>query len=133
MNSVTNSNRKPWGYVMVLWCIIGVLSLSDALPYYFSDVLGKNNFYYHPEDCWAYGYDNSKMHILPVGVLLPENSSQIHKIIKFCYVEQLPISGSFWTNSKAEKLPKEERLYIRLSGNEALTSLAVKKISEKFK
>ena len=40
MNSDTNNNSKPWGYVTVLWCIIGVLSLSDALPYYFSDVLG---------------------------------------------------------------------------------------------
>ena len=59
---------------------------------YFSDVLGKNNFYYHPEDCWAYGYDNSKMHTLPVGVLLPENSSQIHKIIKFCYENKITIS-----------------------------------------
>ena len=40
MNSDTNNISKPWGYVLVLWCIIGVLSLSDALPYYFSDVLG---------------------------------------------------------------------------------------------
>ena len=37
---------------------------------FFSDVLGKDNFYYHPEDCWAYGYDNSKMHVLPDGVLI---------------------------------------------------------------
>ena len=41
MNSDTNNNSKPWGYVTVLWCIIGVLSSSDALPYYFSDVLGE--------------------------------------------------------------------------------------------
>ena len=47
-------------------------------------------------------------------------------------MEQLPISGSFWTNLETEELSKKERLYIRLSGKEALTSLAIKKISEKF-
>ena len=48
-------------------------------------------------------------------------------------MEQLPISGSFWTNLETKELSKKERLYIRLSGKEALTSLAVKKISEKYK
>jgi len=58
---------------------------------------------------------------------------ELSEIIKFCYMEQLPISGSFWANLEMEELSKKERLYIRLSGKEALTSLAVKKISENFK
>ena len=57
---------------------------------------------------------------------------ELSEIIKYCYVEQLPISGSFWTNVEMEELSKKEKLYIRLSGKKALISQALKKISKKF-
>ena len=100
------------------------------------------------------GYDVSRLNVGALGCLgliteaflrtYPQPASEttvelgvsrkeLSEIIKFCYVEQLPISGSFWTSVEIEELCKKERLYIRLSGKEALTSLAVKKISEKFK
>ena len=47
-------------------------------------------------------------------------------------MEQLPISGSFWTNVEMEELSKKEKLHIRLSGKKALTSYALKKISKQF-
>ncbi|RZP21396.1 MAG: glycolate oxidase subunit GlcE [Burkholderiaceae bacterium] len=58
---------------------------------------------------------------------------ELSETIKFCYTEQLPISGSFWTNVEMGEFRKKERLYIRLSGKEALVSHALKKISGKFK
>ncbi|MDA9719374.1 glycolate oxidase subunit GlcE [Betaproteobacteria bacterium] len=59
--------------------------------------------------------------------------NELSETIKFCYTEQLPISGSFWTNVEMGEFRKKERLYIRLSGKEALVSHALKKISGKFK
>ena len=100
------------------------------------------------------GYDVSRLNVGALGCLgliteaflrtypqpvsettveLGVSRKELSKVIKFCYLEQLPISGSFWTNMEIEALSKKERLYIRLSGKETLTSLAVKKISKKFK
>ena len=100
------------------------------------------------------GYDVSRLNVGALGCLgliteaflrtypqpvsettveLGVSRKELSEIIKFCYAEQLPISGSFWTSVKIEEFCEKERLYIRLSGKKALTSLAVKKISEKLK
>ena len=68
-----------------------------------------------------------------ITVELGVSRKELSETIKFCYVEQLPISGSFWTNVEMEEFQKKEKLYIRLSGKEAMVSHALKKISEKFK
>jgi len=65
-------------------------------------------------------------------VELGVSRKELAEIIKFCYMEQLPISGSFWTNVDIKGLSKKERLYLRLSGKEALVSHALKKVSKKF-
>ena len=67
-----------------------------------------------------------------ITVELGASRRELSEIIKYCYVEQLPISGSFWTNVEMEELSKKEKLYIRLSGKKALISQALKKISKKF-
>ena len=66
-------------------------------------------------------------------VELAVSRKELSEIIKFCYVEQLLYLAHFGRIWRQEELSKKERLYIRLSGKEALTSLAVKKISEKYK
>ena len=68
-----------------------------------------------------------------ITVELEVARNELSETIKFCYTEQLPISGSFWTNVEMGEFRKKERLYIRLSGKEALVSHALKKISGKFK
>ena len=99
------------------------------------------------------GYDVSRLNVGALGCLgliteaflrtYPQPASEttvelgasrreLSEIIKYCYVEQLPISGSFWTNVEMEELSKKEKLYIRLSGKKALISQALKKISKKF-
>ncbi len=99
------------------------------------------------------GYDVSRLNVGALGCLgliteaflrtypqpafettveLEASTRDLSEIIKFCYVEQLPISGSFWTNVETEELFKKEKLYIRLSGKKALISHALKKISKKF-
>lgn len=82
---------------------------------FFSDVLGNDNFYYHPEDCWAYGYDNSKLHVLPDGVLLPENSSQVQKVVKFCYENKITISPrGRGTGNTGGSIPKKKGVVLSL-------------------
>tara|TARA_Y100000022_G_scaffold199880_1_gene213495 strand:- start:703 stop:1866 length:1164 start_codon:yes stop_codon:yes gene_type:complete len=73
------------------------------------------------------------MPVSETTVELGVSRKELAEIVKFCYTEQLPISGSFWTNVEKQGLSKKERLYVRLSGKEARVSNALKKVSEKFK
>lgn len=45
-----------------------------------------------PEQCWAYGYDNSMQHALPDAVILPKTSEQIQQAIKICHQHKLPFT-----------------------------------------
>ncbi len=45
-----------------------------------------------PGDCWAYGYDNSKMHVMPECVLFAESKEQIKNILIYCYNNDIPIT-----------------------------------------
>ena len=50
---------------------------------FFNQILPKDFVFSEPGDCWAYGYDNSKMHVMPECVLFVENNLQVQNIIKF--------------------------------------------------
>lgn len=38
-----------------------------------------------PEDCWAYGYDNSRLHRLPQAVVFPTTHEQVVSEVQACY------------------------------------------------
>lgn len=59
---------------------------------YFKKILPKEFVFSEPGDCWAYGYDNSKIHVLPECVLFAENKSQIQNIVIYCNKNQIPIT-----------------------------------------
>ena len=44
-----------------------------------------------PEDCWAYGYDNSRRQALPQAVVLLEDVAQIQPLVALCNREGLPL------------------------------------------
>ena len=44
-----------------------------------------------PEDCWAYGYDNSRRQALPQAVVLVEDVAQIQPLVALCNREGLPL------------------------------------------
>ena len=46
-----------------------------------------------PEQCWAYGYDNSMQHALPEAVILPKTCQQIQQAIRFCHANHLPFTA----------------------------------------
>ena len=59
---------------------------------YFKKILPKNFVFSEPGDCWAYGYDNSKIHVLPECVLFANNKNQIQDIVKYCFENNIPIT-----------------------------------------
>ena len=46
-----------------------------------------------PSDCWAYGFDNSKQHSLPEGVVFPTSTQSVQHIVKTCIQHQIPITA----------------------------------------
>ncbi len=58
----------------------------------FQNILPKNYVLSEPGDCWAYGYDNSKIHVMPECVLFAENKDQIQSIIKYCFKENISVT-----------------------------------------
>ena len=59
---------------------------------YFQKILPAGFVLSEPGDCWAYGYDNSKMHVMPECVLFAESKEQIKNIIIYCYNNNIPIT-----------------------------------------
>jgi D-lactate dehydrogenase len=46
-----------------------------------------------PEDCWAYGYDNSRLHALPDAVVFATDHEQIRRVVRWCYENRVPITA----------------------------------------
>ena len=59
---------------------------------YFKKILPKGFVLSEPGDCWAYGYDNSKIHVLPECVLFAKNKFQIQDIVIYCNNNNIPIA-----------------------------------------
>ncbi len=59
---------------------------------FFKHILPKDYVFSEPGDCWAYGYDNSKMHVMPKCVLFAKDSLQVQNIVKYCFENNLPIT-----------------------------------------
>jgi len=54
-------------------------------------IAGTENVLHAPEDCWNYGYDNSRQHALPEAVVFPEDPQQIQAIVRLCNESNLPL------------------------------------------
>lgn len=49
-----------------------------------SDTFSKQALFTTPEDCWVYGYDNSRLHQLPQAVVFPTCHEQVVVAVKAC-------------------------------------------------
>ncbi|WP_096526229.1 FAD-binding oxidoreductase [Candidatus Nitrosoglobus terrae] len=56
-----------------------------------SQIVGKQRVYSDPADCWAYGYDNSRRHELPGGVVFALKHEEVHDIIQLCNQKRVPV------------------------------------------
>lgn len=70
---------------------------NPALKKEFQQALSKqftqDQYYTHPADCWAYGYDNSRRHALPHAVIFATSHDDIVKAITLCYEHEVPITA----------------------------------------
>lgn len=46
-----------------------------------------------PEDCWAYGYDNSRRQSLPQAVAFPSSHEQVVQIVDACNQHRVPLTA----------------------------------------
>ncbi len=46
---------------------------------------------FEKSQCWAYGYDNSRLHALPDAVIFARNHQQIQQLVKLCRDFQIPL------------------------------------------
>jgi len=53
-------------------------------------VCGRDHVLAGTEQCWAYGYDNSKRHGQPAAVVFPDNHEAVEAIVKLCNTHNIP-------------------------------------------
>ncbi|MDD1613631.1 MAG: FAD-binding oxidoreductase, partial [Methylococcaceae bacterium] len=46
-----------------------------------------------PEDCWTYGYDNSRRHVLPQAVVFPTTHEQVVSAVNACNRFNVPLTA----------------------------------------
>ena len=67
------------------------------LPQNFLDqsrsIVGQDAILNAPEDCWAYGFDNSRRHAVPDAVAFPQSHAQVRDLIKLCFTHNIPVTA----------------------------------------
>ena len=63
------------------------LQFIQALKHSFSP----EDYQVEPSQCWAYGYDNSRLHALPDAVVFARDHQQIQQLLKLCRDFQIPV------------------------------------------
>ena len=65
------------------------------LPVAFSaglrDLFGTQGLLTNVNDCWAYGYDNSRLHALPQAVCFAADAGQIGELVRLCRQHKVPL------------------------------------------
>lgn len=68
---------------------------ANGLPPGFLDalrrLLGTDALLTAPADCWTYGYDNSRRHVLPAAVALPASHEQVCEVVRLCHDAGVPL------------------------------------------
>lgn len=60
-------------------------ALPDKFIVLLREIFSKKNLLTSPEDCWSYGYDNSRIHRLPQMVIFPSTHEQVVSAVKVCH------------------------------------------------
>jgi len=54
-------------------------------------LVGETSVLSTAEECWAYGYDNSRRHALPEAVVFPLSAEQVAGVVRLCYEHCVPV------------------------------------------
>ena len=76
MNTLTNIPTLPADFLALLASFFAAEDILTA-----------------PEDCWAYGYDNSRRHVLPQAVVFPTTHEQIVSVVTACNRFNVPLTA----------------------------------------
>src|SRR5215210_1042277 len=55
--------------------------------------VGRDNLLTEPADCWPYGYDNSRRHVSPEGVVFTVRHAQVLAIVRLCNEYAVPLTA----------------------------------------
>jgi D-lactate dehydrogenase (quinone) len=56
------------------------------------DIFTAQQLYTTPEQCWVYGYDNSRLHSLPQAVVFPTTHEQVVSAVKACHQHRIALT-----------------------------------------
>ncbi len=70
----------------------GVSTLPKAFLSILQELFTKQSVLTAPEDCWVYGYDNSRIHVLPQAVVFPTEHQQVITTVKACNQYNIPLT-----------------------------------------
>jgi len=56
-----------------------------------ANFLGTDQLLTSPDECWAYGYDNSRRHAQPGVVVFPKSHNEVLQIVQLCNQYKVPI------------------------------------------
>ena len=68
------------------------MALAPSITSKLIDACGKDSVLSEQDECWAYGYDNSKQHHCPDLVLLPTQHKQIQQAVTICNEYKIPLT-----------------------------------------
>jgi len=55
--------------------------------------LGRDAVLTEVGDCWAYGYDNSRLQALPSAVVFPADVEQVRDVVRLCNASRIPLTA----------------------------------------
>ena len=94
---------------------------------YFKKVLPKDFVLTEPGDCWAYGYDNSKIHVMPECVLFAKNKIHIQDIVRYCFEFSIPITTrGRGTGNTGGSVPIENSIILSLEKMNDILEINIK-------
>ena len=69
------------------------MSLANEIITQLKLIFGQDGLLTEPADCWAYGYDNSKLHSPPDAVVLPTTHAQVEQCVQLCNQFNVPLTA----------------------------------------
>ena len=57
------------------------------------NIVGQDALLSAPEDCWAYGFDNSRRHGVPDAVAFPKSHEHVRDLVRLCYEHAIPVTA----------------------------------------
>jgi D-lactate dehydrogenase (quinone) len=67
------------------------MSLNSLFISELRQFISPEDFFVDKALCWTYGYDNSRLHAPPEGVVFARNHQQVVKLVKLCRQNHIPI------------------------------------------